>query len=190
MRPGHEHEVHAYGADEQVEWITRVWPNNGIQTEFILGNHDQSHIKNGNINIGIQIHAKRPDMKYLGVLNAKVFITPNCCIELNHPLDGASYALSYAPQKTIDAMFGGEKPNILLNGHHHKAFYLPYRNIHALECATTQAQTPWMRGKRIAANMGGFIVTVHVGEDGTVKRFLPEYIPYYDAIPEDWKNWR
>lgn len=187
MRAGHEHEIFKFGADDQVDYVIDVYPKRpGITTKFITGNHDHSHIKNGGIDIGKRIADKRPDMVYLGLSNAKVNITPNCVVELNHPLDGAAYALSYASQKTIDAMSGGEKPHILLNGHHHKIFYMMYRNIHAYECGTTQAQTPWMRGKRIAANVGGLIVTVHVQEDGTISRCMGEYIPQYKPLEEDY----
>lgn len=187
MRPGHEHEIFKYGADEQAQYVIDVYPQReGIVTKFITGNHDHSHIKNGGMDIGKRIAEKRPDMIYLGLSNAQVNITPNCIVELNHPLDGAAYALSYAPQKTIDAMTGGEKPNILLNGHHHKIFYMMYRNIHAYECGTTQAQTPWMRGKRIAANVGGLIIEAHVDEEGTITRCKGEYIPQYKPIEHDY----
>lgn len=187
MRPGHEFEIFKFGADEQTQYVIDNYPSRkGITTKFITGNHDHSHIKNGGIDIGKRITRDRQDMTYLGMSNAKVNITPNCIVELNHPLDGAAYALSYAPQKTIDAMYGGEKPNILLNGHHHKMFYMFYRNIHAYECGTTQAQTPWMRGKRLAANTGGLIIEVHVSEDGTITRCKGEYIPLYKTIENDY----
>jgi predicted phosphodiesterase/biotin operon repressor len=187
MRQGHEHEIFKYGADDQAQYVIDVYPERpGIVTKFITGNHDHSHIKNGGVDIGKRIADKRPDMIYLGLSNAHVNITPNCIVELNHPLDGAAYALSYAPQKTIDAMSGGEKPNILLNGHHHKIFYMMYRNIHCYETGTTQAQTPWMRGKRIAANVGGLIVEVHVDEEGTITRCKGEYIPQYKSIENDY----
>ena len=97
-----------------------------------------------------------------------------------------SYALSYGLQKMIDAMSGGEKPNIYLGGHHHKAMYLFYRNIHAFECGTTQAQTPWMRGKRIPAHMGGWIIEVHVDDEGTVTRCKGEFVPFYVALENDY----
>ena len=125
-------------------------------------------------------------MVYLGRANAKVNLTPNCVLEINHPLDASAYALSYGLQKMIDAMSGGEKPNIYLGGHHHKAMYLFYRNIHAFECGTTQAQTPWMRGKRIPAHMGGWIVEVHVDEEGTITRCKGEFIPFYVAVENDY----
>jgi hypothetical protein len=187
MRQGHEYEIFLHGADEQADYVINNYPKReGITTEFITGNHDHSHIKNGGIDIGRQIAKERPDMVYLGLSNAKVNITPNCTVELNHPLDGSAYALSYAPQKTIDSMSGGEKPNILLNGHHHKAFYMFYRNIHAFETATTQAQTRWMRGKRIAAHVGGWIINVHVNDDGEVTRCIGEFIPCYKPLEKDW----
>ena len=187
MRLGHEFEIFKFGADEQANYVIDVYPKRpGIVTKYITGNHDHSHIKNGGTDIGKIISNKRDDMVYLGMANAKVYITKNCIVELNHPLDGASYALSYAPQKTIDAMSGGEKPNILLNGHHHKIFYMMYRNIHAYECGTTQAQTPWMLGKRLSAAVGGLIIEVHVDAEGTITRCKGEYIPQYIALKDDY----
>jgi hypothetical protein len=190
MRAGHEHEIFVHGADDQANYIIKNHPyRKGIVTKFILGNHDISHIKNGGHDIGVPIAAAREDMQYLGIYNAKVNITPNCVLEINHPLDGASYALSYSIQKLIDSMSGGEKPNILLNGHHHKSMYLFYRNIHAFECGTACAQTPWMKGKRIAAHVGGWIIEVHVDKEGTITRCKNEFIPFYRTIKDDYKNW-
>jgi cell fate (sporulation/competence/biofilm development) regulator YlbF (YheA/YmcA/DUF963 family) len=187
MHPGHEYEVFKHGADEQGEYVIDIYPKRpGIVTKFITGNHDHSHIKAGGHDIGKPIAAARKDMIYLGLSNVKIYLTPNCTVELNHPLDGAAYALSYAPQKTIDAMTGGEKPNILLNGHHHKLFDMIYRNVQCYEAGTTCAQTPWMRGKRIAANIGGWIIEVHVSEDGTITRCKDEKILLYKPIEHDY----
>jgi predicted phosphodiesterase len=188
-RPGHIYELipGCIGADEQTEYVVKSYPQReGIETYFIDGNHDQTHIVNGGTNISKKIASERPDMKYLGCSNARVYLTPNCTMELNHPLDGASYALSYSTQKYIDSMSGGEKPNILINGHHHKAMYLFYRNIHALEAGTVCAQTPWMRGKRIAAHVGGWIITLWVDKDGTITKFIPEFIPQYTSKKDDY----
>jgi hypothetical protein len=90
----------------------------------------------------------------------------------------------------IDAMQGGDKPNILAIGHYHKAEYLFYRNIHAFQTGTFQAQTAWMIGKQIAAMVGGWIVEVHVDDDGTITRCKGEFIPYYKMLKDDWKDWR
>jgi biotin operon repressor/predicted phosphodiesterase len=187
MRPGQEHEVFVHGADDQEDYIVKNHPSRpGIITEFITGNHDASHVKSGGRDIGKGIAARRPDMKYLGMFNAKINLTPNCVLELNHPFDGASYALSYTLQKYLDSMSGGEKPNILINGHHHKAMYLFYRNVHAFEAGTLCGQTAWMRGKRIAAHVGGWIIEVHVNDEGTVTRCKGEFFPFYVMNEHDY----
>lgn len=187
MRQGHQYECFLHGADEIERYIIKNYPSRlGMKTHFITGNHDTSTIKSCGHDMGVYIANKRDDMNYLGVLNAKVNLTPNCTLELNHPLDGASYAISYTIQKTIDAMTGGEKPNIFCNGHHHKAMYMFYRNIHALECGTFEAQTPWMKGKKLAAHVGGWIIEVHVNDEGTITRFMPEFIPFYEMTKEDY----
>lgn len=129
-------------------------------------------------------------MIYLGQSSAMIELTPNCKLELRHPLDGTAYAISYKMQKMIEAMAGGEKPHILACGHYHKIEYLFYRNIHTFQTGAFQAQTPWMRGKQISAHMGGWIVEVHVLEDGTISRIKQEMIPFYKAIKEDYLNWR
>lgn len=188
MRPGHEQECFLHGADDVEDYIIENFPKRDtIITNFITGNHDHTFVKQSGHDIGKRISTERKDMNYLGMSNAKVYLTPNCTMELNHPLDGAAYALSYSIQKMADSLSGGEKPSILINGHHHKAMYLFYRNIHMLEAGCFEAQTPWMKGKRIAAMVGGYIVTVHVDETGEIKRFLPEFIPFYETIKEDWK---
>ena len=187
MRKGHEYETFLLGADEQTDYVVDKYPRrDGITTQFILGNHDASHIKNGGVDIGRRIADKRDDMHYLGMQEADVWLTPECRMKVLHPLDGASYALSYAPQKMLDSFTGGEKPNILILGHHHKAFYLFYRNVHSIEAGTYCAQTPWMRGKRIAAMVGGWIVEVCVAETGEVTRIKNEFLPVYKTTEKDY----
>jgi hypothetical protein len=187
MRQGHQYECFLHGADDIEQYIIKNYPKRSdIKTYYITGNHDASTIKSCGHDMGVLIAKQREDMFYLGMLNAKVNITPNCVIELNHPLDGASYALSYSIQKYMDSMTGGEKPNLLINGHHHKAMSLFYRNIHAIEAGTFEAQSPWMKGKRIAANVGGYIITIYVDDEGHINRFLPEFVPFYEMIKEDY----
>lgn len=187
MRRGHEYEVFVHGVDEQAEYVIEKYPyRDGIITKFITGNHDHSGVKAAGVDIGRIISAKRRDMEYLGMNNVKVKITPNCSVELNHGLDGSSYALSYSPQKYLDSLSGGTKANILLSGHRHKALYMFYRNVHEFEAGTLCAQTPWMRGKRIAAHVGGWIIEVHVDKQGTITRCKGEFIPFYDAIENDY----
>jgi predicted phosphodiesterase len=191
MRQGHKYECYNQGADDHTEEIIRVYPQRkGITTHFVTGNHDHSIFKKVGHDIGPDIEKSRTDMKYLGRDQAFIMLTPNCSLELRHPGDGTAYAISYKIQKMVEAMSGGEKPNILAVGHYHKQDDMIYRNVWTVQTGCFQAQTPWMRSKSIAAVVGGYIIEVHVDEEGTITRFRPEFIPYLKSIKEDYKNWR
>ena len=190
MRPGHEYELYVHGADAQVAHTVKVYPQRpGMVTDFITGNHDYSFIKTIGLDIGRQIANQRPDMRYRGYMSATVELSPHCTLELRHPQDGTAYALSYKIQKIIEAMSGGEKPNILAVGHYHKLEQMFYRNVHAFQTACLCAQTNWMRGKNIAAIVGGWIIEAHVDDEGTVTRIRPEFFPFYKMIKEDYRDW-
>lgn len=192
MRPGHQYECYEQGADDHIAEIVRVYPKRpGITTHFITGNHDHSLIKRAGLDIGYQIAAQREDMIYVGQSSAVIELTDNCTLELRHPWDGTAYALSYKIQKMIEAMSGGEKPNILAVGNYHKADLLPgYRNVHALQSGCLQAQTPFMRGKGISAMMGGWLIEARLNVDGGIECIKSEFMPFYTAIKSDYLNWR
>jgi UDP-2,3-diacylglucosamine pyrophosphatase LpxH len=192
MRKGHQYEIHNQGVDDHKEEIVRVYPRReGIETRFITGNHDASMIKLAGVDIGRMISAERPDMKYLGQDSAVIHLTDNCNLELCHPGDGTAYAMSYKVQKRIEAMSGGEKPNVLAIGHYHKAEYIPeYRNVHAFQTGCLQAQTPFMRGKGISAMIGGWIVELHLNVDGAIESLTSSFRSFYTAIKDDYKNLR
>lgn len=191
MRPGHKYECYTQGADDHIAEIVRVYPRReGINTQFIIGNHDASFIKHAGLDIGTLISQKRDDMKYLGPDNAVIELTPNCKLELSHPGKGSAYAISYTVQKIIEAMSSGCKPNILAVGHFHKTEYLFYRNIHAFQTGTLQAQTPWMKRQSLSAHMGGWIIEAYVNDDGGINRIKQEFIPFYKALADDYLNWR
>lgn len=189
MRVGHEYELYAVSADDMIEDVIKYYPRReGITTHFITGNHDASIYKQVGYDVGNAIARQRDDMKYLGRDCAVVYLTPNCTLELRHPWDGTAYALSYKLQKMIESMESDSKPNILAVGHYHKAEYMFYRNVHALQTGCFQGQTPFTRGKNISVHLGGWIVTIKVDGNGTIKSFAPRFIPYYASIKDDYKN--
>lgn len=191
MRVGHEYELYAVSADDMRDDVVKNYPKReGITTHFITGNHDASIYKQVGYDIGQAIANARPDMKYLGRDCAVINITPNCTLELRHPWDGTAYALSYKIQKMIEAMESDSKPNILAVGHYHKAEYMFYRNVHALQTGCFQGQTPFTRGKGISIHLGGWIVEVEVDDKGTIKAFKSQFVPYYKSITDDYKNWK
>ena len=186
-RPDHIFELLKIGFDEQADYIVEKYPHrDGIVTRFITGNHDATHIKNGGADIGKRIASRREDMEYLGYMSAKIWLTPQCDLDLFHPLDGATYALSYSSQKFVDGLQGGQKPRILAIGHHHKALYYPYRNIHVFEVPCFEAQTIFEKGKKINVNVGGWIVKVRLTPEGIISAISPTLIPFYDMIESDY----
>jgi hypothetical protein len=191
MRTGHEYELYEVSADDMRDDVIRNYPYRpGIVTHFISGNHDASIYKQVGYDICRAIADQRSDMDYLGRDCAVINLTPRCTLELRHPWDGTAYALSYKIQKMIEAMESDSKPNILAVGHYHKAEYLFYRNVHALQTGCFQGQTPFTRGKGISVHLGGWIVTVVVDETGTIQKIAPEFVPYYSSIKDDYRNFR
>jgi len=188
---GQEYELHTIGATSQVKYVVDKYPHfRGITTYFCTGNHDLSHWKRSQVDVGRMITERRSDMMYLGQEEADVMIG-GVRIRLSHPGKGAAYSLSYHPQKYIEALSGGQKPNILLIAHYHKAELLPcYRNVFALQCGTLQSQTPFMRRNNLAAHVGFWIVEFCVDKDGSLMRFKAEFFAYYEQrevqeIPEN-----
>lgn len=179
-RPIQLYSLTAIGFDAQVKNIVDHYPHeDGITTYFILGNHDETHIKNGGANVGIAIARERSDMKYLGIGSARIMLTPKCSADLVHPLDGSAYALSYSGQKYMDALTGGDKPNIIFMGHHHKAMYMFYRNIHYFEVPSTCLQSDWEKRMRINNTAGAWILNIKIDDAGSVVSMTNELIPYY-----------
>jgi len=81
-------------------------------------------------------------------------------------------------QKIIEAFTGGEKPNVLLTAHTHKALYLFDRNIHAVSTGSIQRQSGFMRYKRLAAHTGFWIIGGKI-RDGEIVQFTPTWYPFY-----------
>lgn len=164
MRKGQEHGIHKHGYDAQLKWTADNYPYKpSIKTYMIGGNHDASHVKNGGADICKGLAERREDISYLGPARGRFVIErpgeKEIKIDLLHPDGGSSYALSYKPQKIIEALESGTKPDVMLVGHFHKAFCLPYyRGMAALLAGCTQRQTDFMARNGLAAHIGGHII--------------------------------
>jgi hypothetical protein len=86
----------------------------------------------------------------------------------------------------MDGLTGGDKPNLLFVGHHHKCLYFPYRNIHYFEVPSMCKQSSWMKRKRIANASGAWFVKVKVDEEGTLVSVLPEQVKQYKFLENDY----
>lgn len=185
MRKGHEHEVHKHGADAQIDWTCAKYPyRKGIKTHLISGNHDAAHMKNGGVDVCRRIAERREDISYIGADAGRFVVSRtgerDIIIDMLHPDGGSSYALSYKPQKIIEQIESGSKPDVLLIGHFHKAFTLPaYRGVTCVLAACTQRQTGFMRRNGLAAHVGVHICEARVMDgqkivSSTFREFFPQ----------------
>ena len=180
--------VHTMGG--QFRYFAERYPRRaGIDTYCIGGDdHEGWYVQN----LGMDLRATfdfatgkegRNDLHYLGYMEHDVVVPARdgeTRIRLLHAGGGSAYAISYTTQKLIESLTGGEKPQIMCIGHYHKAEYIFYRNIHAVQAGTTQDQSPFMRKKRLAAHLGGWIIEAWQAPDGSIARFRSEWIPFFD----------
>jgi predicted phosphodiesterase len=179
-RPGHVYELAQIGFRAQFEKAVELYsrlsdfPHYGID-----GNHDQWFYKKGDMGIvvGRELERAVPNYHHLGQDEGDIVVS-GIRIKLFHAGDGTAYATSYKLQKLIESFMGGDKPNIVLSGHYHKALYMFSRGVHGFECGTLCGQTSWMRGKKIPAHMGFGIVRVTHNKTG-VERLTHEFVPWY-----------
>lgn len=182
-RPGHVYELAHIGFQQQTDEAVRVFEKylNKFQIYAITGNHDDwFKLKNDNgANVGRSLADRLDNFTYLGENEADVMLAHNVKLKLFHPNDGTAYATSYKLQKLIESLGGGEKPNILLSGHYHKAMYMFCRNVHGFESGTLCGQSWFMRGKKIPAHKGFWAVQAELGTRG-VESLKTIFYPAYD----------
>jgi len=176
-RQGHVYELSHIGYTSQKEEACRILGQAPAPMYLIDGNHDRWYVKSNGAYI-VQSIADKLGYTYLGQDEGDISLKGRATLKLWHGEDGSSYALSYRLQKIIESLSGGEKPNVLMAGHVHKCVYIFERNIHTYGVGTMQRQTKWMRGKRIAAHVGFWIIDIWVGKTGVAKSTGTWY-PFY-----------
>jgi hypothetical protein len=192
-----KHDLHTHGMDNQIRYFIENYPQReGIVTHYITGDdHEGWYTQREGINVGAYTENMarkmgRNDLVFLGHMEADVVLKApkgETRLRVLHPGGGSSYAISYTSQKIVESYTGAEKPHILLDGHYHKAGYNYIRGVHVIQTGCTQDQTPFMRKKRLAAHLGGWIIEFSVDESGAIVRFQMEWIPYYDNnYHKDW----
>jgi len=180
-RPGDVYELTHIGYKAQRDLAIQTFKTAEAPMYMISGNHDRSlNSKHGvGVDIVEDICEALPHAKCIGDDEGDIEIA-NIRIRLFHGGDGASsYAISYRGQKLIEAISGGAKPALFIAGHTHKSIYMPaYRNVHYIEAGTLQWQSSWMRGKKLAAHVGFWVLDLVVG-DREIKSMGARWYPFY-----------
>ena len=181
-RPDHMYQCTHLGYEAQLAHSREVfsqWTNSPIY--MIDGNHDRWFIKSAGAYIVKELCSTQDNLKFIGHDEGDIKLK-GCpvTIKLWHGEDGSSYAYSYRVQKLVESFTGGEKPNVLLTGHTHKAFYLPNcRHVECVSAGAIQSQSAWMRSKKHANHTGFWTVKMLVDKKGVVS-FTPTWYPFYE----------
>ncbi len=194
-----KHEVVCRGLDAQSEYLAQVWPKKkSITTFFITGDdHEGWYINREGVNVGSYIQTKfeqhgRKDFQFIGHVEADILLPgkkTQSVMRLIHAGGGTAYATSYSTQKIVESYQGGEKPRILCVGHYHKANFDYAREVYTYQGGCTCDQTTFMRKKKLAAHVGGWIIELTINDDGMVIRSKGDWIPFYDkgVYTKAWK---
>lgn len=177
-RQGHVYELDNIGYDSQRAEAVKVLSKWDGKMFLIDGNHDRWFIKSNGALIVKDIAEMLPDCEFLGHDEGDISLNGYATLKLWHGEDGSSYAVSYRIQKVVEALSGGEKPSAMFFGHTHKSTFLFDRNIHCYSLGCIQSQSKWMRGKRIAAHVGFWIIDLYVNKQG-ISKSTGTFYPFY-----------
>lgn len=202
MRPWQKYNLIVQGMDNVIEFCANEWPDSGLITYFIGGNHDQTYLSSIGGDICEKIANKRQDLIYLGMNEGNLPMQPEHLKNLNkgeklpttgitwirirHPAKGTAKAQSYQPQSHVEVLHSEVKPRILVIGHYHKMDYLAKRNVHAFQAGTMERQSDWMRTHDLVAHLGAWLVTAYYKDDGTIDGIKKRKLFYETNGNEKW----
>jgi hypothetical protein len=179
------------GLDAQCKQLAAKHPKTQVPIFAVTGaDHEGWYVKSEGIDVGRYNESIMRDAGHdwtnLGYMQADVVLRnantgKTAILRVMHPGGGTGYALSYRPQKIIEAMEGGEKPAVLLLGHYHKLDFGLVRNVWYVQTGCQQDQTPFMAQKALEAHVGGFIASMEQDpETGAITSFTPQARRYFN----------
>lgn len=200
--PFNKHDLVVRGLDSQCRYLAREWPRKeGIVTYAVTGDdHEGWYSQREGVDMGRYAEncfadEERSDWVDLGYMEADIALVHaksgiRSRLRVAHPGGGSAYATSYAPQKYIESLDGGEKPHIVLLGHWHKMEMLNVRNVWTIQTGCTQDQTPFGRKKRLDFHVGGGICRVKQDPDtGAIISCAVEFMRFFNKAHYGSGRW-
>ena len=190
-----KHELKVHGMDAQLAYMADCYPRlkaKGGRTFLVSGDdHEGWYGQREGVDIGFYMQtvmerAGRTDLVNLGYMESFVPLKhartgKTAMLHVIHPGGGSAYAISYTMQKQIESYEGGEKPAIVLAGHYHKVDQLLSRNVYGFQTGCFQDQTTFMRKKKLAAAIGGWIIMARQNpETGAVEEVVSYFKQYFN----------
>lgn len=176
--------LHTYR--EQVEYAVENYPKrDGIRTMIIAGNHD---VEGAAGRIGADpvsaVCHRRPDMTYLGTYTGTVELPNGAYAQLVHGRGGGGYAVSYKPQKYVESLTPGRKPSLIIFGHWHVSGFFRHRYVPLLLAGCFEWQTDLLVRLGLQPDVGGWVVTMRLADDGSIVGIRPEWLAFYPGRVE------
>lgn len=197
-----KHDLVVHGMDAQCRYLANNWPKHeGIVTYAVTGDdHEGWYAQREGVDIGLYAErifqdAGREDWVDLGYMEADIALIhaetgARNRLRVAHPGGGSAYATSYAPQKYIESLDGGDKPAVVLLGHWHKMELLNIRNVWSIQTGCTQDQTPFGRKKRLDFQVGGGICRIQMDPDtGAIFSCTVELIRFFNKAYYGTGRW-
>lgn len=191
--------LHKYGYEDQADYVASCFPRvDGITTYFVTGEHDLSFLKTKDkVDIGNLIAEKREDMIYLGPKRKKVsFVTDKgngtISLYLQHSSGNVPYTISYKPQQKIASLRNEDKTDILVTSHFAACDSFLRRGVRSYQVPTVVGTTDEMKDANtpVYNTVGSWVVTLKKDKKGNLKNTSQMYIPYYNTINDDYKNFK
>jgi predicted phosphodiesterase len=167
--------------NEQVDYACAVYPRiEGITTYMIAGNHD---IEGEAGRVGFDpvkaVSHRRPDIIYCGAYHGSLELPNGAHATMVHGRGGGGYAISYKPQRYVESLPPGRKPALLIFGHWHVSGFFRHRQVTCLLAGCFEWQTDLLVRLGLQPDVGAWIVTLRLGDDGSVVGIKPEWLGFY-----------
>lgn len=154
--------------ENQIDKVVKDYPNIGVPTYFIGGNHDQSYLKTNWADVCKAISWLRDDLVNLGYYDATINLNW-IKVQLQHWAWGTSYSPDYKLLRYIDSIQAWQEPDIFALGHYHRAIQSLHRWIHGFMPGAFLKSNLLAKRFRFPNIIGWWIIDITKDEDGRKK---------------------